>query len=380
MTTKRKRRKTLYIILGIVAVVLLVIHLTLAYFVKKAINKQLSQIDPYYGSVEDVDIWLIRGAYTLKDLVIVKKDAEGREEPFVTIPLTDLSIEWKSLFRGRIVGEIELTNPQVNFVFAESYTQTGTETDWVEVVTDLMPIQINRFAIVNGEVKTKFVRNDITMDNEFKKIQLEMRNIRNIVDKEEVLPSSIRMTALSPLYQGEFVFNAKANLLNTVPDMDYDAKFEKIELTALNPLFKYASGMDFESGTLDLYSEMLIQDGQIEGYLKPILTNAVIFKAKEEDRGLIGDIKELLTEGVQEVFENQRLSTTATKMPIQGSVADIQSNFWPTVIGILQNAYWDAITKQIDGSVQYSGQKLARKEAREDRREEKAKEEESQKD
>lgn len=364
MTVVRKYKKWhITILLGGV-VLLVAFRLLLPFYAKKIINQQLTEgIHPYQGSVEDIDILLLTGTYTLKDFTIVKKNLD-QTEPFMQIPHTDLSIEWRSLFRGHIVGEVELKRPQFNFVFAEEYTQTGTETDWVEVVKDLMPIQINRFTIEEGEIKTTFVRKEIAMASEFQQLQLQITNIRNIVDKQVALPSRIHATALSPTYSGKFEFTARANLLKAILDMDCDAQFENIELTSLNPLFKYSTNMDFESGTLDLYSEMVILNGELEGYVKPVFTNAMIYRGKEKDRGIFTGIKEFFAEGVQEIVENQKLETSATKIPVTGSLKDVQTDFWPTVIGLLRNAYWKAILKKIDESIEFHPGKREKKKPR----------------
>lgn len=87
----------------------------------------------YTGSVQKVGINLFRGAYTLYDLVIVKRDSEF-PEPFVSLPKTDISIEWRALFKGSIVGEMEFYNPELNFIGRTTEnggeTQLGEEIDW----------------------------------------------------------------------------------------------------------------------------------------------------------------------------------------------------------------------------------------------------------
>lgn len=353
--TRRKHNKHWrpIIIISVIALILVGAIIALPFYVRKLINKELAEIDPYYGHVDDVDVWLITGAYTLDDLIIVKKDAKGKVEPFIEIPKSWLSIEWKSLLRGRIVGKIRLTEPEFNFVFADNYTQTGKETNWVELVKDLMPIEINRFSIENGQVSTTYIGKGQKLEAEFKHLELEIMNIRNIVDKDNPLPSHIYATATSPLYKGDFVFTADANLLKKLPDMDYDAVFEQVELVSLNPLLKHETGMDFESGTLDLYSEMLIRDGTLDGYVKPVLTNVTIFKAREEKRGVINAIKELFAEGAQEVLENKKYNSTATHMPIHGTVKGMESDFWPILINMIRHAYWDAIQKRIDHTINF---------------------------
>jgi hypothetical protein len=53
----------------------------------------------YTGHVEDINIALLRDTYQLDNFVIRKINGKIKK-PFVEIPKTDLSVEWKSLFKG----------------------------------------------------------------------------------------------------------------------------------------------------------------------------------------------------------------------------------------------------------------------------------------
>ena len=60
------RRKTLLISLGALLVILIAFRIALPYIVLNYVNRQLTLIDGYYGHVDDIDISLYRGAYTIK--------------------------------------------------------------------------------------------------------------------------------------------------------------------------------------------------------------------------------------------------------------------------------------------------------------------------
>jgi hypothetical protein len=352
----KRQAMIIFMIIGL----LITLRLLMPVAVKKFINIKLAQIDPYSGHVEGVQLFLLTGRYKVRGLTIVKKNAEGNE-PFVQVPQSDLVIQWKPLLKGYIVGEMQVYDPVVNFVFAQEDGQTGEETNWVEVMDELIPIEINELVVQNGEISMRFERKDFSLETAFKKLHLNVSNIRNIVDPDDDLPSHIRATAFSPTYSGQLEFNGRANLLRTVPDLDYDMKFENVELTSLNPMMMYVTGMDFESGTLDFYSEMIIKDGTIDGYVKPILTDAKIYSAKEEGRSFFAGVKEFIVEGAQEILENKKNKTSGAKIPVTGTIEDVKTSFWPTVIGFLKNAYWQALLKKIDDSVDYRVLKAAEK-------------------
>ncbi|HAJ81870.1 MAG TPA: hypothetical protein DCO64_05460, partial [Zunongwangia profunda] len=76
MSSKRKRRhlkKKRYIAPVIILGALIVFRLFLPLIVKNYVNKTLNNIPGYHGHVEDIDIALWRGAYTIDSLVLIKE-------------------------------------------------------------------------------------------------------------------------------------------------------------------------------------------------------------------------------------------------------------------------------------------------------------------
>src|SRR6478752_7485803 len=111
----RKKRLTLKIILAIV-IVLVTARLILPYVVLHYANKTLASMRGYYGHIEDIDIALIRGAYKIDSVYLNKRDTvTEKQTPFFEAQLVDLSLEWKALFHGSIVGELVFEDPTLIF-------------------------------------------------------------------------------------------------------------------------------------------------------------------------------------------------------------------------------------------------------------------------
>ena len=312
-------------------------------------------MDAYQGVVKDIDLALWRGSYTIDSLKIDKIDAKVKE-PFIEVNKIDLSVQWRSLFKGEIVGEIDCYQPKINFAFGESseQTQTGEEEDWTKVVKSLIPIKINRFAISEGEIALTNILTEPKTDLPLKDFQLEITNIQNVEEQvTDSLPSSIVASGTASDYGGTLYFNASAYLLKEIPDFDYNLGFEDVNLISLNPLAKYYTGMDFEKGTISIYSEMAMKDQTFEGYIKPLVKEMRIFNWKEDNRPLGQWIKEFFSEGIQEIFENQKKQQFATRVPIQGQLDNINTNIWLTVFNSFKNAYIKAFEYKLDKSIDF---------------------------
>jgi uncharacterized protein involved in outer membrane biogenesis len=118
-----------------VVLILLVVRIALPYIVKDYVNKTLSEIPGYKGIVEDINISLLRGAYEIENVSLVKTDGDV-PVPFFSADLIDLSVQWGALFEGSIVGEIILENPKINFVSgpSEEQSQSSVDDSWTDKV------------------------------------------------------------------------------------------------------------------------------------------------------------------------------------------------------------------------------------------------------
>lgn len=136
------------IILGLL-IALLILRLFLPRIVKNYVNKQLNELPGYIGHVDNIDIHLYRGAYVVKGLLLKKKTDPARY-PFLTITQADLSVEWRALFHGRLVGEVVLDKPEIIILATENLNKEPSKDSWTKTVKALMPITVNRLQVKNG--------------------------------------------------------------------------------------------------------------------------------------------------------------------------------------------------------------------------------------
>lgn len=360
------------------------------------VNRTLADMGAYTGHVEDVDIQLLRGAYQIDELRI-RKIRGNFKEPFLYIPKTDLSIEWESLFKGELVGEVECYQPELNFAFSEreSQSQTGQEYDWTQLVKELLPIQINRFAIVGGRIDLTSLVSQPRADLSLQNVQGEIRNISNTADINAKLPSPVWATGDMPGYGGTMRFDGRMYLLKPLPDIDANLRLNDVQLVKLNDLARQFVGIDFEEGTLSVYSEMALDNGRLKGYIKPLTRNLKVFKLDEDEGRSVGKfVKELVVEGGTELLENRKADQVATRIPIEGNVDNLQADVWPTIFGLIRNAYVEAFQEEFDYDITFKDalqtlkedykqkrdeRKTERKERREKRKEERRRKREERK-
>ncbi|MGB7395875.1 MAG: DUF748 domain-containing protein [Pricia sp.] len=350
-TERRRYKKKRYIVPIAIIVLLVVLRILLPVIVKNYVNGVLADIPGYYGQVEDIDISLIRGAYTIDGLYLNKVDA-GSEIPYINLEKTDISVEWESLLDGRIVSEIVLTKPQFNYVFEDQETGEGTEPeaeDWTKALTDLVPIDINHLQIIDGKASFVQLQADPNIDLNLSNVELNATNLRNIKQQQRTLPSEVTATAVS-FGNGQLKMNGKMNLVKEIPDMDIEFALENADATALNDFTKHYAKIDFESGTFEVFGEIAIADSFLKGEIKPILENAKLL-GKED--GFLETLWEGFAGFFKFILKNQRNNTLATKVPIEGDLSTVGPKIWPTVTNIFKNAWIKAFQGIVDDDIDF---------------------------
>jgi len=387
---QRKRFK----IVALVLILLIAFRIYLPTLVKNQVNKVLADIPGYYGQVKDIDIALIRGAYAIDGMYLNKMNAET-QVPFLNFPRTDISIEWKSIFDGKIVSEIIMTSPEIIYVMEDQQTEgeKPNADDWSKALTDLVPVEINHFEVHDG--KLAFVQTDAdpNIDIHFDKLELTADNLRNVKSKSRTLPSPIVASATS-IGNGKVSLKGDMNLIKEIPDMDMEFSLEKADITALNDFTRHYAGIDFKSGTFELFSEVAIADGYMKGYMKPLVENSKLI-SKED--GVLGVLWEGFVGFFKFLMKNQSTNTFATKIPVEGDLNNVEAGVLPTIVNIFGNAWINAFKGDVDGDIEFKDafkdgkkedltreekkelrqeKRETRKEQREERREEREKEKE----
>ena len=346
--------KTAFKVIIAVVVILIGVRFYLPILVKNYVNKSLAEIPEYTGSVADIDLHLFRGAYIIDSLTIEKEGGEV-PVPFVSADRIDLSVEWRALFKGVIVGEIYLTNPRLNFVASSDTTkqQDGQGVDWTKPIKDLMPIQVNIFAVENGTVHYSNFESEPQVDIYIEDIRMEATNLSNAEYDKDTLPASLNVTATS-LGGGKLALKGGLNLIKQVPDADLELTFEAVDITALNDFLKAYANLDAERGEFNLYSEIVIHDGNLTGYVKPVIRNLKLVDLDEEKESFWQKAWETVAGGIAELFENQPEDQLASRVPLEGNLNQPETNILPTVFSVFSNAFVEAFSLETDNSVEFS--------------------------
>lgn len=343
------KKKAKIIILSIV-VFLIAFRLLLPYIVLKYVNNKLANLTEYYGHVEDIDIALIRGAYVINDIRIVKTDEKKKNDtiPFFTSPEIELSVEWSTILKGKIVGEIYIQDPVLNFVKGahEDEDVKADTADFRQLIKDLMPLTVNRFEISNGQIHYIDVNSSPKLDIAMQDVQVLATNLTNANDSTKLLPA--HMDASGHAYEGGFVMKMDFDALNKQPTFDMNAELKNLNLAQLTDFFKAYGNFNVKNGRLGLYTEFAAKEGAFGGYVKPLLKDMEVVRWE-------GDFKEqvweLIVSGAEKLLENNKTDQVATKLQINGRFDNPDTNLWKAVGYLLRNAFVHSIQPTVDNTI-----------------------------
>ena len=167
---------------------------------------------------------------------------------------------------------------------------------------------------------------------------------------EEKLPSTVHATATS-LGQGNLKLDMKINILKQTPDFDANLEFTKVNLASLNQFAKAYGKFDFEKGSFSMFTEIVLLDGKITGYLKPFFEDVKILDWDKEEGNFLQKTWEAIVGLTKDIFENKKEDHVATRIPIEGNIEKIDTKVLPTVWNVFRHAFIKAFDQQLEGSL-----------------------------
>jgi hypothetical protein len=346
-----RRRRLIKITIGIV-IFLIAVRLALPYVILYYGNKTLAHMPDYFGHIEDVDLSIYRGAYQVNNVYLNKMDsATGKQSPFVDARQIDLSLEWRALFHGSLVGRLTVESPHLRFIKekVELKDVAKDTTDFRILLRKFMPIKVNKFEILNGSIHYIDETSSPKVDVALTEAHIVATNLQNAYDSTEVLPAAVTTEAL--VYEGTLKFNMKLNPLAYQPTFDLNARIDNTNLVLLNDFFKAYGKFDVNRGTFGLYTEVAAKDGKFTGYVKPLIKDLDVVGTEDKNDGLLQKLWEGIIGTAGEIFQNQKKDQVATKVPLEGDFSDPNVHVFTAIVEVLRNAFVQALFPSIDQEI-----------------------------
>jgi Domain of Unknown Function (DUF748) len=330
----------------VVVVVLAIVRMCLPFAVESYVNRQLNRASDYGGRIGHVDIQLYRGQYRIHDIQIVKRSGGG-DVPFFTARRLDLSIEWRELFHGSVVGQVTMIQPQLNF----EETQTGQNESWDQILGSLFPFKLNRLEVTGGQIHFRNPGSNPPVDIFLRDLAVTATNLSNSRSLKGTLPAGVEIHG-STVGGGGLTLNLHLNPVEKAPTYEVTAELTNVALTSLNSFLKAYGKFDVDDGIFALYASVAAKDGNYDGYLKVFFQRLKVFRWEKERRK---DALEIFWQAIvgttATILKNHFEDQLATKVPISGSYQGGTVGVWTAIGTLLRNAFIRALVPVMDQPV-----------------------------
>ena len=337
--------------LGIVFGVLLLGRLALPFALKTLVNHKLARLHDYGGKVGHITVHLWRGAYRIHNINIYKTTGNIRE-PFFQAEYVDLSIEWFRLLRGKVVGQVYMMKPKINFEDGptQDKKQTGKGGGWGELLYGLFPFDFNRFESSDGELDFYNHYSKPPVDLFMNHLDLVATNLSNAENQPDELSAHIQATAKT-IGGGTVVTHADFSPIEKDPTFEITGTVDNIDLTAANDFMQAYSGLQVGKGTLSTYVSVASKGGGYDGYLKLFFKNLHMFDwEKERKKDIFQIFKDAVAGGATVILTNPN-GNFATKLSISGAYGKSHVDTWGAVASVINNAFFNALMPKFDEKV-----------------------------
>jgi hypothetical protein len=351
MLKPRLRRHKWLWILGTLAVLVIAVRVALPSIVKDIVNDRLMALEHYDGRVLDVDLALWRGAYRLVSVRIVTTGAD-QPTPFFDGDQIDLSIEWKSLFRGSLVAESVFTRPRINLIRAddERRSQLGRGQDWRAALESTFPFRFNTVKVLDGIVTFRAPGIRAKDALEASRINGVISNITNVVESDRETYTFFQGQA-AVLKTGSARLNGTIDPFAGRPAFDLNLTVKNVRLPEVNPWLRQYIKADAEDGEFELYTELAAKDGRFTGYAKPIMRDVNIYSSKEEEDNPLRRLWEGIVDFAAEIVEDEGSDQIAARVPFSGTVENPDAGMFETIVSVLKNAFVSAFARSLEDSI-----------------------------
>ncbi len=192
----RRRKRSLWRIAGVALLILIVSLLIARPFLPGVVRwyvvRTIDRSALYQARIGEVRLHLWRGAYSIDDVRLLKVTGDVPYPLFKTRRL-ELAIQWNALLHRRIVGQIVMDKPEINFVDApdESQAQTGAGGPWLQILRDLFPFKINRAEVIDGAIHFRTFQRQRPVDIYLSQLHATIDNLSNIRDESTPLVTTV---------------------------------------------------------------------------------------------------------------------------------------------------------------------------------------------
>jgi hypothetical protein len=333
------------ILLGLLAAARIVLDPLVASRTRQALNSKPN----VRGTFSRVAVSVVHLSYTIENLRVDKRLPGGEWASFITARTVEAGLYWTELVHGHLVGGILAQRPKIELhLGAEPKKQPSQLPENIgALLQQFTPFRLDRVEVRGGEVL-------VVNDNVPQRPRLWFHDmeatLENFSTSNALGRGEPTVLALSSTLQrsGKLSIFASADPLAKGLTFSGSAQLRDLELRELGEYLSATTDFNPERGTLDMLARFQAVDGRLSGGVRPIARNASVKQAKP---GLGAKIKSALADAALKILSDRvpNRNAVATTIPIHGNLDAPNTPIWPTIIGVVRNAFVAGLAESVEG-------------------------------
>ena len=183
-----------------------------------------------------------------------------------------------------------------------------------------------------------------------RKLNVEAHNFTNVQKEGKDLLAHIYATG-EPMPGAFMRMRADVDPFALQPKFKVAFALTRVQLPQINNFFKAYAKVDAESGEFSLFGELTAAEGNINGYVKPLLDKPRFLSIEDiKEESFPKALWESVVAAIAALFKNQPKDRLATEVPISGKFDQPNPDTLATIFNLLRNAFIQAIVPGFGGS------------------------------
>lgn len=343
MPHSRWRRLALFSAAALLSA-LVAFRLLLNPFVARHTREVLSSLKGYRGHFTDVSVSLLHLSYTIDGLKLVQvptPPGASEKRPFFYARRIRIGLRFRELiYRRELVATVELDGPKLNLIAGKSKrtSQTGiVDPDLGAKIAKLSPLDVARLELKDAEIAFSDETGKGAQALWLHDLDATVENLATRVGLSHGQPTTL---AASGTLQktGQVSVFMTADPLSKALAFSGRAAVQGLDVHDLGNFLVQKEDLRPTKGTIDLFAEFDAHDGRIAGGVKPILKGVRVKPAKG---GLGPAVKAWVADAGLKLLSDRvpGRDATAALIPFHGTIGKPRAALWPTVWGVLRNAF-----------------------------------------
>jgi hypothetical protein len=336
-----------------VVVLVLGVYFGIQPLARWATQRALDSVPGYFGSFEQVHISLIPLQYSITHLKLEPTDTS---RPLIYAENTVASIDWRWILHRRL--RLSASVYKSNIVLRETSGKAATQNlpDLAETFSRVLPGQLHRLQLRDSEVTYIFHNNKSAEGREKQASQghstvpklwiheLEA-TVENLATRAELAEGTTTFAAAARLNNsGSLSLFATADPFSKILTFAGQFSLQGMQLADAYNLVDSKSDLAFTKGTLDLLARFGCDKGHLSGAIQPVLMNAEL---KATGDNIIMKVEAWAANLGVKVLSDRvpGRNAVSTVIPIEGTLTHPDLQLWPTIFGIIRNAFVEGIAE-----------------------------------